>query len=228
VKTVEAEARAERDKRIAVIAAEQAAEQEATRIRVMAAAELEAADSQAKAKERLVEADAKRYEVESEGQRSLNEAGNVVSAASMAYALRKALIERMPEIIERMTKPMEKVDSIRVVQMGGLGGQQGNGEGVAGQTGNLATDLTQSMLNYRLQVPVVDELAKELGVDLSRGLNGLVESAAAPLDDLVVGQEGPAPRVTPHKAPVARVVEKPLAPEDKATIQRLAGIDPEG
>lgn len=229
VKTVEAEARAERDKKIAVIQAEQAAEQEATRIRVMAEAELAAADKQAQAKERLIDADAKRYEVESEGQRSLNEAGNVVSPQSMAYALRKALIERMPEIIERMTKPMEKVDSIRVVQMGGLGGQQGNGEGAAGAapTGNLATDLTNSMLGYRLQVPVIDELAKELGVDLSRGLNGVIESAAAPLEDLVVGQDGPAPRVTPRKAPVARVVEKPLAPEDKATIQRLAGIDPE-
>jgi uncharacterized membrane protein YqiK len=232
VKTVEAEASAERAKRVAVIQAEQAAEQEATRIRVMAAAELEAADSQAKAKERLIDADAKRYEVESEGQRALNEAANVVTPAQMAYNLRKALIESMPTIMEKMTKPMEKVDSIRVVQMGGLGGLGGQaGEGaISGTqtTGNLATDLTNSMLGYRLQVPVIDEMARELGVDLSRGLNGLVEAAAAPLNEdgslEVVGAPAPV-RTAPVRK--ARGSAEAISAQEKAELQKLAGINPD-
>jgi uncharacterized membrane protein YqiK len=230
VKTVEAQAQAERSQKVAVIAAETKAQEEAAGIRIRAEAELAAADASAQAKERLIDADAKRYEVESEGQRALNEAANVTSSAQMAYNMRKALIEALPAIMEKMTKPMEKVDSIRVVQMGGLGGHS-NGEGFGGQsapTGNLATDLTNSMLGYRLQVPVVDELARELGVDLSRGLNGLVESVAAPLDDEGLAVVG-APQVAkPAARRVAKtVIEAPLAPSEKAEIQKLAGINPE-
>ena len=233
VTTVQAEAVAERAKRVAVIAAEQAAEMDATRIRVIADAELAAADKQAQAKERLIQADAKRYEVESEGQRSLNEAGNIVSNSSMAYALRKTLIERMPEMIERMGKPIEKVDSIRVVQMGGLTGSQGNGSadqmGNNATTGHLATDLTQSMLSYRMQIPVVDQLARELGMDLSRGFNGLVESAAAPLDENIVTgvdtvispQTASAPRLTKAQERAAEAA----AQAEVADLKRLAGID---
>ena len=150
----------------------------------------------------------------------------------MAYALRKTLIERMPEMIERMGKPIEKVDSIRVVQMGGLTGGQGNAEagqlGTNAPTGHLATDLTQSMLSYRMQIPVVDQLARELGMDLSRGFNGLIETAAAPLDENIVtggdtvasAQPTSSPRLTKaQQAAAARAAEAEVA-----DLKRLAGI----
>jgi uncharacterized membrane protein YqiK len=231
VKTVEATAQAERSQKVAVIAAETKAQEEAAGIRIRAEAELQAADASAQAKERLIEADAKRYEVESEGQRALNEAGNVISNTAMAFNLRKALIEAMPDIIERMGKPIEKIDSFRVVQMGGMG-QPGNGEagGVGGnQSNGLAGDLTTSLLNYRMQVPMVDELARELGIDLSRGLNGLADAAALPLETTAasLGDAAANGPVARPAARAAKVVEKPLNETEKAEIQRLAGIEPD-
>lgn len=224
VKTVEAEAIAERDKRVAIKRAEQDAEKDATRIRVIAQAEFDAADAQAKAKERSVEADAKRYSVEASGQRSLNEAANIQSDQSMAMQMRLAFIAKLPEILEQMTKPIEKIDSIRVVQMGGMGGQNNGGVGLGSgsqSTGNLATDLTKSMLDYRLQLPVVDELARELGMDLSNGLTGVIAGANGP-----AAVTGHSPQSEPSAAVEEAFPDSPLPAKDRAKIQELAGIRP--
>jgi uncharacterized membrane protein YqiK len=226
VKSVEAEAQAERTKRVAVIAAEQEAEQEATRIRVMAAAELEAADSQAKAKERLVDADAKRYQVEAEGQLALNEAANRMSEAQAALLVRQKFIDALPQILEAMGKPIEKIDSFRVVQMGGgLGGSGSfSQEGETTGSGSFANDLTSSLLKYRMQLPAVDAMAAELGIDLKEGLAGLVEAANAPMVATGTTEVAPAPVV--RKAS-GRVVERPLSAAEKAEIQKLAGVQGE-
>lgn len=228
VKTAEAEASAERSKRVAVIAAQTDAEKDATRIRVMAAAEFEAADSQAKAKERLVEADAKRYEVEADGQRALNEAANLLSPEQTNLQIRLKLIEKLPEILEQMGKPIEKIDSFRVVHMnGGIGGSRGfsgDSEGDTSGNGNgLPGQMTDALLGYRLQAPFVDELAKELGVDLSKGMTGVIEGLDLPLTPV----EGAAPTKAAPKPAAKRVREEPLAADEKAELQKLAGISPD-
>ena len=224
VKTVEATAQAERNQKVAVIAAETRAQEDAAGIRIKAEAEFAAADSQAKAKERLIEADAKRYEVEAAGQVALNEAANLMSPEQANLQIRLKLIEKLPEILEQMGKPIEKIDSFRVVHMnGGIGGGQAtgtiDGETVGNGGGNLPTQMTNALLDYRLQAPFVDELAKELGVDLSKGMNGVVESISATV---------PSPSTpTPPKAPTARkapVREAPLGQNEKEELQRLAGI----
>jgi uncharacterized membrane protein YqiK len=223
VKTVEATAKAERDQRVAVIAAEGRAQEDAAAVRIRAEAELAAADASAKAKERLIEAEAKRYEVESEGQRALNEAANTMSPEQAALQIRLKLIEKLPAILEQMGKPIEKIDSFRVVHMnGGMGGQASGsveGETVGNGSPNLPTQMTDALLNYRLQVPVVDTLAKELGLDLSQGMNGMLSSMAEviPVGEAVAAK-------APAKSNARRVKDEPLAPTDKEELQRLAGI----
>lgn len=225
--TVEATARAEREQRVAVIAAETKAQESAAGIRIRAEAELAAADSQAKAKERLADAAAKQYEVDAEGQRQLNEAANTQSPEQAALMIRLKLIEQLPAILEQMGKPIEKIDSFRVVHMnGGLGGQASgvvDGEQLGNGSGNLPTQMTDALLNYQMQVPLVKELGKELGLDLSRGMNGILDS--------VSHADAPeAPVATPPKAPTPRKAparEAPLDPAAKAEIQKLAGIHPD-
>ena len=223
VKTVEATARAERDQKVAVIAAETEAQREAAGISIRAEAEFKAADSQAKAKERLQEAERIRYEVESEGQRSLNEAANTMSEAQAALQIRLKLIDKLPAILEQMGKPIEKIDSFRVVHMaggvaGGNGGQVIDGE-TPGNGGNLPTQMTDALLGYQLQVPLVKELGKELGLDLSRGMNGIIESVGGTMPS----NDAPS---APASKPAAKrpVREAPLTQADKDEIQRLAGI----
>jgi uncharacterized membrane protein YqiK len=228
VKTVEAEARAQRDQKVAVIAAETKAQEEAAGIRIRAEAELAAADASAKAKERLVEADARRYEVEAEGQRALNEAANLMSPEQAALQIRLKLIDKLPEILEQMGKPIEKIDSFRVVHMnGGIGGGRtfGGEEGeTSGNGGNgLPGQMTDALLGYRLQAPFVDELAKELGIDLSKGMSGVVDGLSAPITgngDAPVAKAVPAPKPR-------RVRDEPLPADEREELQRLAGIHPD-
>ena len=225
VKTVEETARAERQQRVAIIAAETKAQEEAASIRIRAEAELAAADASAQAKERLIQAEAKRYEVESEGQRALNEAANTMSPEQAALQIRLKLIEQLPQILEQMGKPIEKIDSFRVVHMnGGIGGHSSgltvDGETVGNGGGNLPDQMTNALLGYKLQVPMVEEMARELGVDISRGMNGVLDSVGkiTPTDASdTVRAVAPAPARKPVK-------EAPLTPADKEEIQRLAGI----
>lgn len=217
VKTVEAEAAAERAKAVAVIKAEEEAEKDATKIRVMAAAELAAASNQAEARVKLAEADAKQYAVDAEGQRALHEAANTLSTEQVEANIKRALIDNLPAILAEVVKPMQAVDSVRIVQMGGANGAPALGTAAAGANGgtNVPEQLTGALLNYRLQAPLVDEALKEIGVDLGKGLNGIV-SAAMPGG--IVGKEDPIV-ATPAQDAV------PTA-DEREELQRLAGITP--
>jgi uncharacterized membrane protein YqiK len=222
VLTVEAEAKAQREQKVAVIAAETEAQREAAGIRIRAEAELAAADSQAKAKERLVEADAKRYEVEAAGQQALNEAANTMSPEQAALQIRLKLIDQLPQILEMMGKPIEKIDSFRVVHMNGaMGGNRRDGEdgGTTQGQGNLPNQMTDALLEYRLQAPFVDELAKELGLDLHRGMAGVIDG--------VEGLSSTKPREAQQPRTV-KVKEVPLPGDELEQLRKNAGITPQG
>jgi uncharacterized membrane protein YqiK len=182
---------AERGKRIELIEASKEAERQAIGIRVEAEAEKEAASNRAQA-ERVAaegEADAEklraeasriRFEVEAAGQRAINEAANILSSNQISLQTKMALLKVLPEVIRESAKPLEAIDSIKIVQVDGItqnGGSRGGGSGT-GSSGNLATDAVAAALSYRAQAPVIDGLMKELGLDGSS------------LDKLVAGGTG--------------------------------------
>lgn len=177
--TAEQTAIAERTKAVALLKAEEKAQEEATRVRVAAQAEFEAADNQAKAIERLAQAKAKELAVEAEGAREINEAANMLSQEQVDMRIRLALIETLPAMLEQMVKPVEKVDSVRVISMNGNGiGSVGAGSVTGTEArGGIADQVTSALLNYRMQAPIVDELAKQVGLDLS-DIKGMVNSAS--------------------------------------------------
>jgi uncharacterized membrane protein YqiK len=86
-------------------------------------------------------------------------------------------------------KPMEKIDSIRIMQVDGLNNGGGAGSGGNGAnsttgipaTGNLAEQAVGAALRYRAYAPVLDKLLNEVGLS-GGGLDGLVAAAqgAAP------------------------------------------------
>ncbi len=185
---------AERQKRIELIDASREAERAAIGIRVQAEAEkqaatdragavLEAARGEAEAAKLKAEADRIRFEVEAAGQRAVNEAANLLSSDQIGLATKLALLKVLPEVIREAAKPMEAIDSIRIVQVDGLTGQGGPGGG--GSSGdapegdrNLANSAVAAALRYRAQAPVIDGLMKELGFD-GGTLDGLVGAATA-------------------------------------------------
>jgi uncharacterized membrane protein YqiK len=185
---------AERDKRIELIEAAKAAERDAIRVKVQAEAEKDAATNRAAAVRLAAEGDAEaaklrsdadrvRFEVEAAGQRAVNEAANLLSSDQVSLQTKLALLKVLPELIRESAKPLEAIDSIKIVQVDGLtqrAGGNGNGNGSGGYgsgTGNLAQDAVAAALAYRAQAPVLDGLMKELGLDGS-SLEGLVASPA--------------------------------------------------
>lgn len=220
--TAETVAKAEREKRVALVAAEQAAETEATKVRVKAQAEREAAENQAAARNTLLEVDAREYAVKAEGERALVEAKNVTDPRIIEASLRSELIAALPAIIEAQFKPVEKIGDIRMlVAPGGIAGGSLVEGGQPGSSGNVPGDLTNALLNFRMQSPLVDAFAETMGVDLSRGSESLMESA----------MPGTAPR-SPTNAP--KTPRQPVKGsqtssdgDDIPTLKRLAGIQSE-
>ncbi len=142
------------------------------------------AQGQAEAEKLRAEAARVRFEVEAAGQRAINEAANILTMEQVSLQTKLALLKVLPEIIRESAKPMEAIDSIKIVQVDGLthGGRAandgtGSGGGAGGGSGNLASDAVAAALAYRAQAPVLDGLMKELGLDGS-SLSGLVKSAA--------------------------------------------------
>ncbi|GLQ97162.1 flotillin family protein [Dyella mobilis] len=177
VKTARDVAIAERDKQIALVAAEQEAQQQAIGVRIAAEAEKDAADNQAQAVRIKAEAERVHYEVEAAGIRMRNEAFNTLGVEQIALQIKQALIAALPGIIEASVKPMEKIDGIKIVQVGGLnrsadgnGGDQAAGHGTGS---NLAEQAVSAALTYRAQQPILDAVLSEIGMK-GDSLAGLV------------------------------------------------------
>ncbi|MBA15490.1 MAG: flotillin [Sphingomonas sp.] len=216
---------AERDKRIELIEAAKAAERDAIRIKVDAEAERDAATNRAEAArlEAQGEAEAEklraeaarvRFEVEAAGQRAVNEAANILSSDQVSLQTKLALLKVLPDLVRESAKPLQAIDSIKIVQVDGL---RSGGEGTTmrvptgGGSGNLASDAVSAALAYRAQAPVIDGLMKELGLDGSS------------LDNLVKGG-GEAGGLA---APVAQkpAQAKPEAPKAAAPAEEGAKAD---
>ena len=205
IKTASEIEQAERIKKLALIEAQQDAEQLSIEKTVAAKAEKEAeenlaeaakikamgtsealkikATAEAEAVKITAEANRLNYEVEAKGKTEINNAENIVSAAILENRFKLALIEFMPQIIAQVVKPAEKIDSIKIVQMAGLGGanQSGAGSntngGVSNAGASLSDQIVNASLNYKVNAPIIDDLMKQVGIDL----NGGIQNIASPL-----------------------------------------------
>src|SRR5215470_12858071 len=200
---------AERRKRIELIAAAQDAERDALRLKVAAEAEKAAAADRGAAMRVEAEADAEkiralaariRHEVEAEGARLMNEAQNLLSKDARVSAMRIRLVDKLDAIIRESVKPMERIESIKVLHVDGLGGGgRGNGGSFDGG-GSFADSVVNSALRYRAQAPLVDQLLREIGVDagdvgkIARGLLERGQGGETPALTDAQGAEGDASR----------------------------------
>jgi len=201
---------AERTKRIELIEAAKEAERQAIGIKVEADAEKQAAADRAEATREAArgEADAEmlraeasrvRFEVEAAGQRAINEAANLLSSDQISLQTKLALLKVLPEVVREAAKPMEAIDSIKIVQVDGLTGGGGNGHDGDPAGGNLASNAVAAALRYRAQAPIVDGLMKELGFDGST------------LENLVAGATVRPAEPHPSAVVTAEPIEEPKA-----------------
>jgi uncharacterized membrane protein YqiK len=189
---------AERRKSIELISTRQQAEQEALRLTISATAEREAAEDRGAAirAEAEAESDADkiralaariRHEVEAEGTRLMNEAQNLLSPDARQSALRMKLVEKIEGIVRESGRPLERIESIKILQVDGLAGGGSGGGGNGGGDGGFADNVVNSALRYRAQAPLVDQLLSEIGIDqgdvgkIARGILGRTPDATPPV-----------------------------------------------
>ncbi len=203
--TVRETEKAERQKAIELVEARQIAEREAISIKVGAEAEKQAAEDTAEAQRTLAQAEADkyriaaegradaekleaeaakiRYQVDAEGKLSINEAANTLSLDQITMQIKMALIEKLPEIIEQSVRPMEKIESIKIMQLDGFNGGAQTLSGTENTTSetSLPDQLVNSALKYKAQAPIVESLLKELGID-GKDLSSFTKSVTSPSD----------------------------------------------
>lgn len=150
VDTAAALEEASRDKRVGVTAAER----EAERAKLAAHAE------------EVVSA------VRAEAQRLINEAENILTDEARASLFKRNMLERLEGIIAAQVKPLEKIDEIKIMQLGG-GGTTGlnwadggsDGGGGGGGAPSPTDEVINSALRYRVQGPMIDSLMNDIGID---------------------------------------------------------------
>jgi uncharacterized membrane protein YqiK len=146
--------------------------EEITRI---AEARLEAAGHDAKAIETLSEGERVQSRIKAEGERAMVEARNLISEHILKDKRSGQLIGELAKIAAELMRPAEKIDSIKVVHIDGMGAPSGgalvSGEGEAGesllsQAGSQTA--ISSIINGILQIgafkPVFQQLLGDEGI----------------------------------------------------------------
>jgi len=185
VATAKQVAEAERRKAIALIAARQDGEIAGTRVRMQAAAEKDAAADRAKARVEEAKADADATDVraaarkkerlaEAEGQRAIIDAENKMDRHIVAMKVDLAKLDALPKVVSEMVKPAEKIESIRIHHVSGLGA--GQGQAGAKPAMNQALD---SIMDMAVQLPTLKKIGEELAMNFEGGIADLASQALA-------------------------------------------------
>jgi uncharacterized membrane protein YqiK len=118
------------------------------------------------------EADRLRMLAQSEGERALIDAENTRSEALNRLKLEQYRLDKLPGIVAEMMRPAEKIESIRIHHITGLGGMPGttiNGEAANKPPVNQVMD---SILGMALQLPALKSIGDSIGLDFSTAIGG--------------------------------------------------------
>ena len=186
VQTARESAAAEREKALALIRAAEQSEVDDTRVRSEAGTLVSMAEAQARAA--LARANAEKDELlaRAQGTAALVEAENAQSPELIGLKLARARIEALPGIVEKMMKPAEKIESIRINHITGIGPGASEGGGGAGGDGTAVNQVVDGMLKLALQLPAVKKLGEEVGLNVGGGVRGL----SASLEGDAAGDKG--------------------------------------
>lgn len=161
-------AQAEREREISRLKQEKDSELEEARVKREVDTLLSRAQAEATAAAKTAEAERTRMEAEAAGRMALNSAENTLSDAVIRMRLEERKLDRMPEIMTQMMKPVEKIDSIRINQIGGIGG---GGIGEGGVDGAFGAAMDQ-ILGMAVRLPAMKQMGEEIGLDFDANLAG--------------------------------------------------------
>ena len=170
---------AEREHEIARLKQEKELELEEAQVKREVETLIEKAQADATAKKQTGEAERARMEAEAAGLAAMNEAENTLGDSVIRMRLEERKLDRLPEIMTQMMKPVEKIDSIKINQISGAGGNSGSGEGVDGAFG-AAMD---QILSMAVRLPAMKQMGEEIGFDFDANLAGRTADYANRIKD---------------------------------------------
>ena len=181
VATARDKAAAERERQVALIRAAEQADVDAVRVKSETGTLLAVAQAEAKAMVDRARAKKDRLLATAEGTAAVVRAENSQSSELIRMKLDMARIEALPEIVTRMMKPAEKIESIRINTITGFGPAGGGADGTAASGDRPAVNqVVDGVLSMALQLPAVKKLGEEIGINVGDGLRGLSQSLAEP------------------------------------------------
>lgn len=160
---------AERSREIALKREQESGEVAAAKAESETSVLLKKAQAEAQATRTRAEADRLRMLAESEGAKALIASENTRTESLIRMQLERYRLERMPEIVSQMMKPVEKIDSIRIHHVSGLGaapGTAGTASG-GGQDRPPVNQVMDSIMGMALQLPALKSIGDSIGVDFS-------------------------------------------------------------
>ena len=173
VQTAREAAAAERERKVALLRAAERSAVDDTRVRSEAGTLISMAEAEARATLERARAEKNEMLARAEGNAALIEAENRKSPGLMGLELNRARIEALPGIVEKMIKPAEKIESIRINHISGLGSGDGGGRGEGGAESTAVNQVVDGMLKLALQLPAVKRLGQEVGLDIGSGVRGI-------------------------------------------------------
>lgn len=170
IETAKATAEAERRAELARIAAQSEAEASATRNRIEALAKRETAESLAEAQRIALEIDKLEMLNQTDVDRARIEAENLRSDSIVDMEIQKARLEALPKLVGEMVKPAEKIKSINISQLSGVGSSSSEGNK---PVVNQALD---SIMDMAVQLPALKKIGEQVGVNLEEGMAEITET----------------------------------------------------
>jgi flotillin len=171
VQTERERAIADRSREMALKRVLEEGEVEAAKAETEADVVIKRAQADSQAVRTRAEGERLRLLAESEGAKARIAAENTRSDSLTHLELERYRLERLPEIVAQMMKPAEKIESIRIHQVTGLGGApgtaSGNGDGGSRPPVNQVMD---SILGMALQLPALKSIGESIGYDFSTAL----------------------------------------------------------
>jgi len=159
VETARALAEAERRAELAKIAARADATAKAARAAIEAESEKTTAKDRADARREEAEAEKAVRMAEVAASRARIEAENARTDALVALEFEKVRLEAMPKIMSEMVKPAEKINSINVNHVTGLGGNSGDVSPTSPVTAAMDT-----IMEMAVQYPLLKKIGDQMGV----------------------------------------------------------------
>jgi uncharacterized membrane protein YqiK len=167
VQTERERAMADRSREISLKRVQEEGEVEAAKAETGALVALKLAEAESQAMRTRSEGERTRLLLEAEGNRARIAVENSRSDSLMKLELERYRLDKLPGIVAEMMKPAEKIESIRIHQINGLGMAPGNGAGAEGGPRSPVNQVLDSILGVALQLPALKSIGESIGYDFS-------------------------------------------------------------